>query len=411
MLLGPALWVFSLALLASIAPRSYGQYVYFDSDGDSLYTAMDALNSSGWTALDIWIATDRNKDGSVPACSTGSSPLSINSYEITLQVQDGTVLWGSYVNNIPQFTTSFGEASSMVAYHNGFGSNYSLPPGRYKLGTIMVSPSSGSPSLQFATSSELSGAYSTAFGSSCPGKDNDNTLKLGADWFDSDGVALGGTAGSTAQTVTATRGSLFLGGNRIDPPFTLYFHHGLLVVNGLHLEPPGASEVLPSPAVIAQQGLMDALDAYATRLRADGVPESELAGQVAVRYRESPLVQTANPTTGGTIVVTFVDGKRVVKSLPPATPRVPVPLSERRRKRLAELKSDLDAGRVVFVVSHTTKTVIPVSRAKDALQAVERARSRYDLSPSERQLLTDQVVRQLQQPVELVRIVSEGGGE
>jgi hypothetical protein len=48
----------------------------------------------------------------------------------------------------------------------------------------VVSILSGSPSISIKPSTSLGGAYTTSFGSRCPGLDGDNTLKLGSDWID-----------------------------------------------------------------------------------------------------------------------------------------------------------------------------------------------------------------------------------
>jgi hypothetical protein len=65
-----------------------------------------------------------------------------------------------------------------------------MAAGKYRLGTLVLQILSGSPRIDIAPASDLLGTLSTSFGSNCPGLDNDNTLKLGSDWQDCDGLGV-----------------------------------------------------------------------------------------------------------------------------------------------------------------------------------------------------------------------------
>lgn len=217
-------WVFGMALAALLMAAGAGtaqaQYLYLDADGDGVHTAADRLNA-GTTTMDLWIRTNLNRDGSPATCSSApGTSLTINSYEFILKAAGGTVSWDSFDNLQADFTTDLGTASDPTEIHTGFGGGTLLPPGTYKLGTLTVTILSGSPSLQFATTSNLSGVFLTSFGSQCPGAEFDNTLRLGTDWFDADGAAAPGVGSvpvlaaiadmtvsegtSATQTITAT---------------------------------------------------------------------------------------------------------------------------------------------------------------------------------------------------------------
>ena len=175
--------------------------MYLDANGDGIHTPADIVSSSGVTLVDVWIKTDSARDGTPASCSAADSSLTIRSYLVVLHAQDGTVTWGPFVNRQQEampfnIASAFDTTDAFVFYD---GSN-PLPPGTYKLGSTSVSVATGTPSLIITTESPLSGGYPTAFGSSCPGMDFDNSLKLGpnalgpGDWFDVDGLAFGGVA-------------------------------------------------------------------------------------------------------------------------------------------------------------------------------------------------------------------------
>lgn len=184
---------FGVLLALLLAAPATAQYIYLDANGDGVNTSADLLSATGTTTLDVWLSTDKMRDGSAAACPTGEE-LTINTYEFILRATNGQMNWGSYTNLIVDNTLSFGLGSSATEYHNGFGGGPILAPGTYHLGTLQVSVALGTPSLSFASSSPtVSPYYFTSFGSQCPGVDFDNTMKFGYDWFDSDGVAYGGS--------------------------------------------------------------------------------------------------------------------------------------------------------------------------------------------------------------------------
>ena len=176
----------AVAVLAIATPAS-AQYMYLDANGNGTHEMADQLNASGPTVVELWIDTAHNRDGSVANCPGGAN-LSIISYEMILRVTGGTVTWGSYTNLRTGMGISFGSASDSTDFYRGFGGGTINAPGLYHLGSLVVSVTGGNPSIDFAPSTSLSAGYLTAFGSQCPGLEGDNTLRLGADWLDTDGA-------------------------------------------------------------------------------------------------------------------------------------------------------------------------------------------------------------------------------
>jgi hypothetical protein len=176
------------------------QYMFLDTNGDGEKTDADNFDAANASALEVWLVTDRNRDGSDAVASSPEGALSVFSYEFILRAEGGTVQWGDYVNLQTTMQVPFGEHRSETDFYTGFGGTAPLPPGKHKLGTLTFRVKSGSPSVRFAASSELGGVLQTSFGSRNPGREGDNTVRFGpdresllrsglkADWTDADGV-------------------------------------------------------------------------------------------------------------------------------------------------------------------------------------------------------------------------------
>ena len=192
---------FVFLLSIAIPHTASAQYMYLDTNGDGLSTGADQIDPNGPTTLDVWVRTNTNRDGSPAECVTQDGELTINSYEFILHADGGTVSWSGFTNHQPDFTVNLGFGENATDYHNGYGGGVISPPGTYRLASVTVTVTLGTPSIVLAASSPLSGVFLTSFGSRCSGNDFDNTLKLGSDWFDTDGAPYGG-AQNAAPTLT-----------------------------------------------------------------------------------------------------------------------------------------------------------------------------------------------------------------
>lgn len=108
------------------------QYMYLDTNGDGLWSGADTLVVPGRTAVDIWLRTDHNRDGSAATCAAGQQ-LTLNSYAFELEAVDGTVGWGTYHNNLTVLGTNLGEESTPTIHRAAFGGTTVLSAGTYKL--------------------------------------------------------------------------------------------------------------------------------------------------------------------------------------------------------------------------------------------------------------------------------------
>lgn len=291
-----------------------GGYMYLDTNGNGIHDSGDILNETGSTLVDVWLSTDRNKDGSYATCSDGSgAPNELNGYTIVLRAIGGTVAWSGFTNRVAGFGTAFPVYSDSVYYANGRGGVEMQPAGTYRLASITVTPQKGTPYLVIDQVAVPAPNRKTLFGSSCSGLDGNNTLRLGQDWFDTDGAGSletwvqGGIrvySGSGARNVPViasdgaggaiiawqdTRGGDFTHQNiyaqRIDAVGNRFWRSdGVLICSHpAHQGPPRIVSDGAGGAIIAwedSRGQFDEPDIYAQRVnslgatlwQADGVP-------------------------------------------------------------------------------------------------------------------------------------------
>jgi hypothetical protein len=173
------------------------QYMYLDSNGDGIHTAADVLNGTGTTQVDIWLRTNHQRDGSVAICSTGE-PYTFNSYTVILRATDGSVNWIDKTNRQPTCTLSVRDVMSPTEFYFGYVGSTILPPGDFLLARVSVAVLSGAPAIAIVPASTLYSPASTSFGSQCSGPEFNNTMTLGSDWFDVDGLTF--SAGGSPNT-------------------------------------------------------------------------------------------------------------------------------------------------------------------------------------------------------------------
>jgi hypothetical protein len=192
----PGFRAFALALLL-LAPSAQAQYMYLDSNGDGVHTAADKLHPVGPTTVDIWLDTAHNRDGSGTSCQVDpTAPFNFFSYVVNLQATNGTVSYSAYTNRVPRMSLLGGvpPASTETDFNTGGWALpilERLPADRYLLGTLTVTVLTGSPSVDIVAHLDTY-PDQTLFGSDCPGGDFNNSITLGVDWVDVDGLARPG---------------------------------------------------------------------------------------------------------------------------------------------------------------------------------------------------------------------------
>jgi len=161
--------------------------MYLDSNGDGVRTAADKLHPVKPTVVDIWLDTAHNRNGSATSCHLNpATPLDMFSYVVNLKASGGTVSYSSYTNRAPGFLLLYTQPSDETQFTTGLmagNPSPSLPPGKYLLGTLTITVSTADPSVQIVPRLFID---NTSFGSHC--EDDANTITLGQEWFDVDGL-------------------------------------------------------------------------------------------------------------------------------------------------------------------------------------------------------------------------------
>jgi hypothetical protein len=130
--------------------------------------------------------------------------LTVNSYEVVLHCDGGTVSWSEFHNEQPTMTWALGSVSDDTDLYVAYGGVCRLSPGLYLLGTVDVQVTNGTPGVSLAPRTHLGPQFGTSFGSRCPGIAGANTLQMGeqstpgaapssrrrvvGDWFETRGV-------------------------------------------------------------------------------------------------------------------------------------------------------------------------------------------------------------------------------
>lgn len=168
----------ALTVLVTAAPAARAQYLYLDSNGNGVHDSGDRLATNGSpTTVDLWLVTDHNRDGSIATCDVGSEPLSMHDYYFNLQAAGGSVSYSGFVTHVGNITFPVFDPGDGVRYANGQGGNTLFPPGTYRLATLTITGTGGTPTVSIVDRVTGS-AQITDFGtgaSGCFGNDFDNT--------------------------------------------------------------------------------------------------------------------------------------------------------------------------------------------------------------------------------------------
>ncbi|HET9251866.1 MAG TPA: putative Ig domain-containing protein, partial [Candidatus Eisenbacteria bacterium] len=215
--------ILAVVAIAGFASVADAQYMYLDSNGDGVHSAADVMNANGTpTTVDVWLRTNLNRDGSTAVCNQADGDLTMNSYVVSFAATGGNVTYSGFINRQTTFAVAFGEVNAgNNLYKNGFGQQAALPPGTYRLATITITGTGGTPAVDIVDIVAGSADF-TSFGVQCSGNDFDNTYKLtgpggGTDWTDVDGLgsavvantpptlnAIGNKSGTVGSPITFT---------------------------------------------------------------------------------------------------------------------------------------------------------------------------------------------------------------
>jgi len=181
-----------------VAAPAMAQYIYLDSNGDGICDANDVLGPSS-TNVDVYFDTNHNPGGGLVACSDGTSPLDIFSYQWILRSSGaGSVAYGTWTDRMAAqvpggFLTPIANARGGTDIFVSIGGIVAGAPGLYRIGSLAITVT-GSPALSFVETSSVDVGAVTAFGTHCPGNDFDGSQIFGRDFT--------GNCGTTTNTAT-----------------------------------------------------------------------------------------------------------------------------------------------------------------------------------------------------------------
>jgi hypothetical protein len=170
--------------LLALSTRADGQYIFFDTDRDSIFTAADGIAPGDTTSVRVWLKTDRQRDRrqvniSCKPCRVGTCPsqMTLSGYKLELRAANGTLRWLDWKNSMPGMSVMMpfkSDSTKLLVAYKGSG----RPPGTYHLGTVRVVPRSGTPSI--------APVMWTAYATECWSRVSDGWMNFGLDWKDAD---------------------------------------------------------------------------------------------------------------------------------------------------------------------------------------------------------------------------------
>lgn len=92
-----------VALYLSWASGAQAQYMFLDANGDGRNGADDRIPPVGWSKIDVWLDTTRNRDGSPSPPAGGETAPGIAAYAFLIQVGGAAVEWGPIYRGIPEW--------------------------------------------------------------------------------------------------------------------------------------------------------------------------------------------------------------------------------------------------------------------------------------------------------------------
>ncbi|HET9252234.1 MAG TPA: putative Ig domain-containing protein [Candidatus Eisenbacteria bacterium] len=311
--------VLGAAAIVGVAVPAGAQYMYLDSNGDGVHSASDVMSPNGTpTTVDVWVRTNQNRDGSAAVCNRQDGELTINSYVVNLAVANGTASYSGFINRTP-FGVAFGELNpGNGLYKNGFGQQAPQLPGLYRLMTLTITATSGSPRVDIVDIVNGSADF-TSFGTLCSGNDFDNTYKLtgpggGSDWTDADGLNAAGGPNTPPVLAPIGNKSGFVGSCQPQPvTFTATATDpdaGQSLTFSLAPGAPAGATIHPSTGAFSWQPTTPGVFPVTVVVTDDGTPplsDSETIQISIAVVNEAPIIQAiGNKTVSEGSLLTFV---------------------------------------------------------------------------------------------------------
>jgi len=252
------LLVAALTLLA-LPMQSSAQYMFLDSNGDGRHDHRDQVSREGWSDVDVWLDLAGNRD---PAgrSTIAASQQALAAYELAIH-GIATMEWGAFTPADPAMKVTRGPVLGTGTFYVAVDCSKVRRGPKHRLGRLRLRAASGNGDLEIWPCLAIEDTAYTSFRLQPGGP----KLRLGptlaltpsqsvveGEWHDADGIRLEHEP-QPDRSLRVDRGILYVGWNRMSPPYDLRIVEGRAVVNGYALpEPPRPQLPNPTPQVVAR---------------------------------------------------------------------------------------------------------------------------------------------------------------
>jgi hypothetical protein len=373
----------AIVFLFAWGSEARAQYMFLDADGDGRNGFNDQLPRSGWSEIEIWLDTTKNRDGST-SFAGGTERQGIAAYELLVQVRALSVEWGRFIPAQTSMRVVQGPLTDSRAFYVRVECGRIIKPGKHKLGKIRFNPDWGQGAVNILPCAVLQDTVGTSFQGKLGGPRfrlgptvsfTPNPIVVGGDWHDADGVSFSSGPRPSAGPVRVESGLLYLGWNRLEPPFELRIIRGRAAVNGLTLpERSKPKHRVEIPNSSKAQYSADVFGYAVGRMLHDlGLPDSVVLPAIATAYRYVPAVDSVRLGTRG--IEWFARGNKTGRpygtQLIPWETRSPPPRPE---SLMVGILNDwarvLRAGHLLRIEHLGSTTTVPGTDGRDLDHAI-----------------------------------------
>lgn len=216
-------------------------------------------------------------------------------------------------------------------------------------------------------------------------------------------ATAGGAAPPTLPVAKASRGTLYLGGNRVSPPYALAYRDGKLVANGLGFAPQPTPRITPANDDVAALATAVGLGQdVVSEGRAKGWSNGRVLAEWQDRARRLPHIASVT-VSGRQIEFVSAKGIHVIDVLPDGPTHAPANPDSVHAQTLRHMAEILDDGGAVFVTPDAYFTAGPTEVEKFK-RAVEKTQRGSALSSDEVGVLPEVCQKFIRNPASLVRV-------
>jgi hypothetical protein len=295
------LLVAALTLLA-MPMRSNAQYMFLDSNGDGRHDHRDQLSRQGWSDVDVWLDLAANRDPTGRS-TVAASEQALAAYELAIHGVPA-VEWGTFTPADPAMKVTRGPVLGAGTFFVAVDCSKVRRGPKHRLGRLRLRAASGDGDIEIWPCLAIEDTAYTSFRLQPGGP----KLRLGptleltsqsvveGEWYDADGIGLEPEP-QPGRSLRVDRGILYVGWNRMSPPYDLRIVEGRAVVNGYALpEPPRPPLPQSTPQTVARYRASSF--AHAVGLMAQRWGGEATSAWIGA-YQLSPAVDSVRVRPGG----------------------------------------------------------------------------------------------------------------